>query len=95
MNSTNHRKPDPRLKFVKVYLGEEELATVQSFCHATDTNGSAFLRRAGLNAVAAHQQVIRPPCRQEGPSAGRGRALSFPGHAVRRASRVAFRPMRS
>ncbi|MBV6321944.1 hypothetical protein [Duganella violaceipulchra] len=95
MNHTINRKPDPRLHPVKVYLGEEELATLQSHCHAIDTTCSAFLRKVGLRIASAHQQVIRYPGRREGPSAGLGRAFSFPGQGARRVQRGALRPMRS
>jgi hypothetical protein len=96
MNHINHRyKPEPRLNVIKVYLGDDEQATLQSHCHATDTTCSAFLRKVGLRIATAHQHVIRYPGRREGPSAGPGRAFSFPGAGVRRVQRGALRPMRS
>ena len=95
MKTTSSRKPNPRLNVVKVYLGDEEQATLQSHCHASDTSVSAFLRQAGIRIATAHQQITRFPGRQEGPSAGLRRAFSFPGQGVRRVSRGALRPMRS
>lgn len=126
MKTNTHRKPDPRLNVVKVYLGDEEQATLESHCAAADIPASAFLRRAGLRIIdqyrveqaaaegaapagdfmrsvrhigqriaSAHQQVIRYPGRREGPSAGLGRAFSFPGQGARRVQRGALRPMRS
>lgn len=94
-NPHSHHKPDPRLNVVKVYLGNEEAATLQSHCHATDTTCSAFLRKVGLGIASAHQQRIRYPGRTEGPSAGLGRAFSFPGRGVRRVSRGAPLQLRS
>ena len=95
--SNTQRKPDPRLNVVKVYLGDEEQATLQSHCAAADISISGFLRQAGMRIATAHQQVTRFPSRQEGASAGLRRAFSFPGQAqgVRRVSRGALRPMRS
>lgn len=94
MNHTNQRnKPDPRSNVVKVYLGDEEQATLQSHCHAIDISISGFLRKAGLRIATAHQQVIRYPGRTEGPDTGLRRAF-FPGQG-RRVSRGALRPMRS
>nr|WP_315249267.1 hypothetical protein [uncultured Duganella sp.] len=95
MNTTSNRKPNPRLNVVKVYLGDEEQATLQSHCHASDTSISAFLRQAGIRIATAHQQITRFPGRQEGAGAGLRRAFSFPGQGVRRVSRGALRPMRS
>ena len=96
MNQSSQRhKPDPRLNVVKVYLGDEEQATLQSHCHANDLTVSGFLRQAGIRAATAHQQVIRYPGRTEGPGAGLRRAFSFPGQGARRVSRGALRPMRS
>ena len=95
MQPNTRHKPDPRLNVIKVYLGDEEQASLQSHCHAIDTTCSAFLRKVGLGIVKAQQQIIRYPGRTEGPVAGRGRALLFPGAAVRRANRGALRPMRS
>lgn len=95
MNTTSNRKPNPRLNVVKVYLGDEEQATLQSHCHASDTSVSAFLRQAGIRIATAHQQITRFPSRQEGAGAGLRRAFSFPGQGVRRVSRGALRPMRS
>lgn len=94
-HSSQRNKPDPRLNVVKVYLGDEEQATLQSHCHAIDTSLSAFLRQAGMRIATAHQQVTRFPGRQEGAGAGLRRAFSFPGQGVRRVSRGALRPMRS
>lgn len=94
-HSSQRNKPDPRLNVVKVYLGDEEQATLQSHCHANDLTVSGFLRQAGIRAVAAHQNRIRTPGRQEGPGAGLRRAFSFPGQGTRRVSRGALRPMRS
>jgi len=94
-NPRTHYKPDPRLKVVKVYLGDEEAATLQSHCHALDTTCSAFLRKVGLKMAKAHQQISRYPGRAEGPCAGRARALFFPGASGRRMNRGALRPMRT
>jgi hypothetical protein len=93
--TNNRNKPDPRLNVVKVYLGDEEQATLQSHCHANDLTISGFLRRVGIREVAAHQNRIRTPGRAEGPVAGLRRAFSFPGQGARRVSRGALRPMRS
>jgi hypothetical protein len=95
MSTTSTRKPNPRLNVVKVYLGDEEQATLQSHCHAADTSISAFLRQAGIRIATAHQQITRFPGRQEGAGAGLRRAFSFPGQGVRRVSRGSLRPMRS
>lgn len=103
MNHPTNRKPDPRLKAMKVYTGEEERAIIESHAHAIDSTCSEFLRRAGLKAIAEYRaeqaaaaqvQIIHFPFRKEGPIAGRVRSLSLPGYGVRRAGR-AFRPMRS
>ncbi|KQQ40431.1 hypothetical protein ASF61_06670 [Duganella sp. Leaf126] len=85
------------MNVIKVYVGDEEHAALQSHCHAADIGVSAFLRKAGMRIATAHQQVTRLPGRREGPDAGLRRAFSFPGHAqgVRRVSRGALRPMRS
>ena len=77
-HSSQRHKPDPRLNVVKVYLGDEAQATLQSHCHANDLTVSGFLRQAGIRAATAHQQVIRYPGRTEGPGAGLRRAFSFP-----------------
>jgi hypothetical protein len=95
MNHAINRKPEPRLNVVKVYLGDEEQATLQSHCHALDTSISGFLRQAGLRIATAHQNRIRTPGRAEGPDSGLRRAFSFPGQGTRRVSRGALRPMRS
>jgi hypothetical protein len=96
MNTTSQRtKPDPRLNVVKVYLGDEEQATLQSHCAAIDVSISGFLRKAGISIATAHQNRIRTPGRAEGPGAGLRRAFSFPGQGTRRVSRGALRPMRS
>lgn len=105
-NSNAHRKPDPRTSYIKVYLGSEELAAIESHCAAIDLGNSVFLRHAGLSIISQyreeqaanavqHQQVIRYPSRKEGPYAGPMRSLSLPGSAKRRVSRGALRPMRS
>lgn len=71
MKTVSHRKPDPRLKAIKVYVGEEEEAALQSHVHLIDSNCSEFLRRAAMTAIAHHQaQSTRFPFDEEGASEG-------------------------
>lgn len=95
--STIATKPKPCLNIIKVYCDDEAQATLESHCHAEGVSLSGFLRREGIRAATAHQQIKRAPARGQGPVAGLRRAFSFPGQAqgVRRMSRGALRPMRS
>ena len=93
MNRTNRNKPKPSLNIIKVYCDDEAHATLESHCHAEGVSLSGFLRREGIRAVTAHQQINRHVGREQVPVVALRRAYSFPG--VRRVSRGALRPMRS
>lgn len=75
MKHVSHRKPDPRLKAIKVYVGEEEEAALQSHVHLIDSNCSEFLRHLGMAAIAEYQaNSTRHPVGDEGAYEGLGKA---------------------